>query len=108
MPQGNRGLMRLFLAGREGMLTAEFDRDWCEIRRDDGTVRRLDVAEGEWIYHGRGPVEALVDLALGGDPSLNRSPGETGATSVGVIAGLLASAAAGGAPQTIKRAEAPQ
>lgn len=108
MPQGNRGLMRLFLAGREGMLTAEFDRDWCEIRRDDGKVRRLDVAEGEWIYHGRGPVEALVDLALGGDPSLNRSPGETGATSVAVIAGLLASAAAGGAPQAIARAEAPR
>lgn len=108
MPQGNRGLMRLFLAGRDGMLTAEFDRDWCEIRRDDGTVRRIDVAEGEWIYHGRGPVEALVDLALGGDPSLNRSPGETGATSVGVIAALLASAAKGGAPQAIGRAEAPR
>jgi predicted dehydrogenase len=43
MPQGNRGLMRIFLAGRDGMLTAEFDRDWCEIRRDDGAVRRLDI-----------------------------------------------------------------
>jgi hypothetical protein len=100
--------MRIFLAGRDGMLTAEFDRDWCEIRRDDGTVRRLSIAEGEWIYHGRGPVEALVDLALGGEESLNRSPGETGATGVGVIAALLASAAEGGKPQAIGRAEAPR
>ncbi len=108
MPQGNRGLMRIFLAGREGMLTAEFDRDWCEIRRDDGTVRKLSIADGEWIYHGRGPVEALVDLALGGDASLNRSPGETGATATGVIAALLASAADGGKPKQIGRAEAPR
>ncbi len=108
MPQGNRGLMRIFLAGREGMLTAEFDRDRCEIRRDDGTVRRLAIGDGDWIYHGRGPVEALVDLALGGDPALNRSPGETGATSVGVIAALLASAADGGRPVPVGRAEAPR
>ena len=104
MPQGNRGLMRLFLAGRDGMLTAEFDRDRCEIRRDDGQVEQLAIADGDWIYHGRGPVEALVDLALGGPSELNRSPGETGATSVAVITALLASAAAGGAPQPVGRA----
>lgn len=108
MPQGNRGLMRLFLAGREGMLTAEFDRDWCEIRRDDGLVERLVIDDGAWVYHGRGPVEALVDLARGGPAELNRSPGETGATTVAVIAALLASAAAGGAPRAIGRAEAPR
>jgi predicted dehydrogenase len=108
MPQGNRGLMRIFLAGREGMLTAEFDRDWCELRRDDGTVRRFDIADGAWVYHGRGPVDALVDLALGGDRALNRSPGETGATSVGVIAAVLASAVAGGEPQLVGRAETPR
>jgi predicted dehydrogenase len=105
MPQGNRGLMRIFLAGREGMLTAEFDRDHCEIRRDDGEVRRIEVQDGAWIYNGRGPVEALIDLARGGPPELNRSPGEVGATTVGVIAALLASARAGGAPQPVGRAE---
>ena len=107
MPQGNRGMMRLVVAGREGMLSAEFDRDLCEIRREDGSVRRIEIAPGDWIYHCRGPVEALADLAGGADRARNQSPGETGATTVATIAALLASAAADGAPQTVLRAEAP-
>ncbi len=109
MPQGNRGLMRLFLAGREGMLTAEFDRDWCEIRRDgrQGPAprcrrRRVDLP---WPRPGRGAGRP------GSRAEIRRSialPAKTGATSVAVIAGLLASAAAGGAPQAIARAEAPR
>jgi predicted dehydrogenase len=105
MPQGHRGLMRIFAAGSDGMLTAEFDRDWCEIRRDDGAIRRLDILPGEWVYNCKGPVEALIELARGGPASLNRSPGEIGATTVGVIAALLESAAAGGAPRPVHRAE---
>lgn len=107
MPQGNRGLMRIFLAGREGTLLAEFDRDSCEIRREDGAQHRLDIPPGDWIYHCRGPVEALVALARGADPARNQSPGETGATTVATIAALLASAAAGGAARPVRRAEPP-
>lgn len=99
MPQGNRGLLRLFIAGSEGMLTAEFDRDWCEIRRNDGSVERLEIAAGDWIYKCDGPVNALVDLALGRGSNL--SPGRIGAETTATIAAMLASARAAGAPQRI-------
>ncbi len=99
MPQGNKGLMRLFIAGRDGMLTAEFDRDFCEIRRNDGTVERLDLGAGDWTYNCRGPVNALVDLALG--QGSNLSPGRIGAETTATIAAMLASAKSNGAPQRV-------
>jgi predicted dehydrogenase len=102
MPQGNRGLMRLFMAGSEGMLTAEFDRDLCEIRRNDGEVIHLDISAGDWIYKCDGPVNALVDLALG--RGRNLSPGRIGAETVSTIAAMLASARANGTPQPIQSA----
>lgn len=99
MPQGNRGLMRLFVAGSEGMLTAEFDRDWCEIRCNDGATERLDLAAGDWVYRCDGPVNALVDLALG--EGRNLSPGRIGAETTATIAAMLASSGAGGAAQPV-------
>jgi predicted dehydrogenase len=99
MPQGNRGLMRLFMAGSEGMLIAEFDRDHCEIRRNNGDVVRLDLAAGEWIYKCDGPVNALVDLALG--HGANLSPGRIGAETTSTISAMLASARLNGMPQQI-------
>lgn len=99
MPQGNRGLMRLFIAGSEGMLTAEFDRDWCEIRRNNGSVERLDIPAGDWVYKCDGPVNALVDLALG--RGTNLSSGRIGAETTATIAALLASGRAGGTPQAV-------
>lgn len=99
MPQGNRGLMRLFIAGSEGVVIAEFDRDFCEIRRNDGSVERLDIPVGDWVYKCDGPVNALVDLALG--QGANLSPGRVGAETTATIAGMLASSRAGGAPQPV-------
>jgi hypothetical protein len=81
------------------MLTAEFDRDWCEIRRNDGTAERLDLQSGDWVYKCDGPVNALVDLALG--KGRNLSPGRIGAETTATIAALLASARAGGMPQAV-------
>lgn len=99
MPQGNRALMRLFIAGSGGVLSAEFDRDVCEWQTHDGRTSRLDIPAGDWVYHCRGPVHALCDLALGrGD---NRSPGWIGAATTATIAAMLASAAKGGAPQDV-------
>jgi len=106
MPQGNRGLMRLFMAGSEGMLTAEFDRDFCEIRRNDGTVERLDIPAGDWIYQCHGPVNALVDLALGAGKNL--SSGRIGAETTSTIAALLASAQSGGMPRQVLAGPAPE
>lgn len=100
MPQGNRGLMRIFLAGSDGMLTAEFDRDWCEIRRSSGEVERIELAEGDWVYRCDGPVNALVDLAQ--KKGENLSPGEVGAAATATIAAMLASAHDGGRPQALR------
>jgi predicted dehydrogenase len=100
MPQGHKGLMRLFLAGSEGMLTAEFDRDWCEIRHASGETERLELAPGDWTYRCDGPVNALVDLALGHGSNL--SPGTIGAATTATIAAMLASSRAGGAPQDVQ------
>lgn len=96
MPQGNRGLMRLFLTGSEGVIIVEFDRDFCEIRRHDGRNEVLDIAPGAWIYNCKGPVNALVDLALG--RGQNQSQGQIGARTTATIAAMLASSRADGAP----------
>ncbi|PXA97530.1 hypothetical protein DMC47_13315 [Nostoc sp. 3335mG] len=102
MPQGNRALMRLSLAGDAGLLTADFDTDRAEIRRHDGLIETMPLRTGDWIYNCVGPVNALVELAQGrGD---NRSSGTAGAQAVGIIAGLLQSARAGGAPQPVRGA----
>jgi predicted dehydrogenase len=94
MPQGNRGLMRIFVAGSEGILTADFDRDFCEIKRHDAPGERLALAEGDWIYRCDGPVNALVDLAQG--RGANLSPGAIGAATTATVAAMLRSARQGG------------
>jgi predicted dehydrogenase len=99
MPQGNRGLMRIFIAGSEGVLSADFDRDWCEIKRHDGSTERLAIAEGEWVYRCDGPVDALVELAQGRGKNL--SPGAIGAATTATIAAMLASAGARGTPMPV-------
>ncbi|WP_157959939.1 Gfo/Idh/MocA family protein [Devosia submarina] len=95
MPQGNRGLMRFFLTGSEGIMVAELDRDFCEIRRHDGRNEVVAIAPGAWVYNCKGPVDALVDLALGHGQNL--SPGEIGARTTATIAAMLASSQANGA-----------
>ncbi len=95
MPQGERALMRVFLAGSLGLVTAEFDLDRCEIRLNDGTRERLPLREGEWNVNSAGPVDALVDLALG--TGRNQSSGEIGAMTTATIHAMLASAGQGGA-----------
>ncbi|MBI1773957.1 MAG: Gfo/Idh/MocA family oxidoreductase [Proteobacteria bacterium] len=94
MPEGSRALLRLLIAGNDGMMTVELDRDWAEIRRHDGTTIKLDIEPDAWIYRCDGPPNALVDLALGGNS--NPSPGEIGASTVAVIEAMRRSARAGG------------
>jgi predicted dehydrogenase len=95
MPEGQRALLRLIIAGSAGMMTIEMDRDEAVIHTRDG-IERLPIAAGDWIYNCVGPVDALVDLAQGrGD---NRAPGEIGAATVDILAAMAASARADGAP----------
>lgn len=99
MPQGQRGLMRLFLTGSDGMLMAEFDRDCCEIRHGSGAVETLELASGDWTYRCDGPVRALVELARGRGKNL--SPGSIGAATAATIAAMLNSSRAGGTAQPV-------
>lgn len=100
MPQGNRGLMRLFITGTKGLLTAEFDTDRCEFRGFDGAVERFELHEGAWTYNCVGPVDALVELAQG--KGHNKSDGAIGAQSTAILAGLLESATDGGLPRSVR------
>lgn len=93
-PEGERGMLRFVITGSEGVMELEFDRDRAVLRRLDGGRRTWDVAPGAWVYGCAGPVNALVDLALG--HGINRSPGTIGAATVATIAALLASAGEGG------------
>lgn len=102
MPEGRRALMRLFVAGSEGLATVELDRDRCEILRDDGSESLIEVPAGSWSPHGAGPPDALVDLALGRGQNL--SPGWLGARTVAVIEALLRSAR-DGRPRRVHRSE---
>jgi predicted dehydrogenase len=98
MPEGQRALLRLIIAGSAGVMTLELDRDEAAIHTSAG-VERLPVAPGDWVYNCIGPIDALVDLAQGRGE--NRSPGEVGAATVAVLAGMQASARAGGAVQAL-------
>jgi predicted dehydrogenase len=87
MPENNRALMRLVVSGSEGVVIADVDRDWCEIRRHDGKNRTLGIEPGTWVPEGRRPTDALIDLAQG--RGANSSPGEVGATAVSLIEAML-------------------
>jgi len=104
-PEGRRAYLRLLISGSEGVLDLAFDRDWCELSRHDGANRAIDIAPGQWVYHCRGPVEALVALARGaGD---NCSPGENGALTTAVLAAILQSARDGGNPAPVDGRNSP-
>lgn len=101
MPEGHRALMRLHVAGSAGVMSLEFDRDAAAIHLPGGITETIPLAPGDWTYTCTGPVNALCDLAQG--RGANLSPAETGAATTAVIAALLASARAGGAPQPVAR-----
>ncbi len=102
MPEGHRALMRLHVAGSAGVMSLEFDRDAATIHRAGGVTEAVPLGPGDWTYACTGPVDALCDLAQG--RGANLSPAETGAATTAVIAALLASARAGGAPLAVVQA----
>jgi predicted dehydrogenase len=87
MPENHRALMRLVVTGSEGVVIADVDRDWCEIRRHDGSNRILAIEPGSWVPEGRRPTDALIELAQG--RGANCSPGEIGAVAVSLIDAML-------------------
>lgn len=70
--------------GSEGQLLVDVEREAVWLWRQDGTEVRLDLADDAGRYDCDGPVEAIVDLALGRD-TVNSSPGELGARTVELL-----------------------
>ena len=101
MPEGQRALLTLQLAGSEGALDLSVHRDHVSVWRHDGAERKLDFAPGDLVYRCDGPVNALVDLAQGRGENL--SPGEVGASTVDIIDAMRRSSRSGGASVEIAR-----
>ena len=83
--------LEVWLPGDEDRWRAYLDTDselvfYCPECAD----REFSVAPGQWNYHCKGPVHAVVDIALGHGSNL--TPGSIGAATVSVIAALLVSA----------------
>jgi predicted dehydrogenase len=94
MPQSSSALMRVFVAGSNGLITADFDLGRCDIRLNEGQSKTLPIAPGEWSVDPAAPVNALVDLALG--RGRNQSDGRIGAMTTATIHAMLQSAKSGG------------
>jgi predicted dehydrogenase len=104
VPEGQEARLRLAVTGDEGILDLDVDLGRCVLARHDGTAETVPAPAGGWRYTCDGPVEQLVELALGRGE--NRSPGEIGARTVAVIAAMLQSARAdGGAVVCARRGE---
>lgn len=102
MPEGHRALLRLHITGSDGVMSLELDRDTASLHLPGGITEQIPIAPGDWIYTCTGPVNALADLAHG--KGENHAPAAIGAATVSVIAAMLASAHAGGAPQQVAAA----
>jgi predicted dehydrogenase len=96
VPENRRARLRLCISGAEGILDLDVDLDRCILERHDGAVETIPAPQGGWHYDCEGPVNRLVDLAQGRGENL--SPPEIGARTVELIAAMLQSAAACGAP----------
>jgi predicted dehydrogenase len=79
----NRHQLEVRVFGSTGNLLVDFERDELVLDRLDGRIR-IDVAAGAGLYDGRGPAEALVDVALGRLGTTD-SPGELGARTVAAL-----------------------
>src|SRR5439155_7165727 len=81
------------MTGSTGNFHSDRNRD--DVRRYKGTEEdgNLRVRAGDGLYDCVGPVDSLVELALGTEP--NRSPGELGARTVEILEAAYRSADSG-------------
>ena len=90
-----RHQLQVRIFGDEGQLTADLERDFLWLYREDGLDEKVDLPDHAGLYRCDGPPTTLVDLTQGLEIP-NRSPGDLGARTVEVIAAAYESASAGG------------
>ena len=99
---GNKHALSVRIIGEEAMLSVDVGRELVYWYRGDGDAVRLDLDEHAGDYDCDGPVQALIDLALGKDV-LNCSPGDVGARVVEVTEAAYRSARTGEVARVARR-----
>ncbi len=110
LPWGTRYPFGLRVAGTDGVMTLDFERERADANLTEGanadaaggrdafagTERDLwlDVADGDGIYTCEGPARFLVDLCNGRNP-IDRAPIQTGVRAVAIMDAALRSARSG-------------
>lgn len=110
LPWGTRYPFELRVAGEDGVMTLDFERERADANLADGanadaaggrdaftgTGRDLwlDVADGDGVYTCEGPARFLVDLCNGRDP-VDRAPADVGVRAVVIMDAALRSARSG-------------
>jgi predicted dehydrogenase len=92
--QSNRHQLEFRIFGSEGQMHVDLERDRIWLWRQDTGDHPIELAPGTGTYDCTGPVDALVDLALG-RPVSNNSPGRLGLSTVLVLEALGRSMAEG-------------
>jgi predicted dehydrogenase len=90
----NKHQLEVRIFGNEGQLIVDLERELMWWFRSNEQQFALDLKENEAAYDCNGPVETIVDLALG-KPVNNHSPAELGARVVEVLEAAYLSAASG-------------
>ena len=90
-----RHQLQVRIFGDEGQLTADLERDFLWLYREDGLDEKVDLPDHAGLYQCDGPPTTLVDLTQGLEVP-NRSPGDLGARTVEIISAAYESASAGG------------
>ena len=90
----NKHQLMVRAIGSEGQLLVDLEREDVWLWRPDGTELRPPLEPDAGVYDCDGPVDALVDLALGRDVA-NSSPGELGARTVELLDAAYRSATSG-------------
>jgi predicted dehydrogenase len=92
--ESNRDILRVHAVGADGQFRLDMERDrFAYFRTAEGELSHQG-RDGDGAYDCVGPVDALVDLALG-RTEFNPSPGSLGARTVEVIEAMYRSAATG-------------
>jgi predicted dehydrogenase len=84
--------LRIF--GTDGIMLLDCERARLELRRHDGTTKKLDLAPDAGNYSCDGPLHNFIDLVLG-KTTMNWSPGAAAMQSVCLLDAAYRSAASG-------------